>query len=117
MPTTVCPGATSLVTTELAPIFAPSPTSIGPSTCAPEPITTPIPQRRVALAADSGRRVGAAQRNVLVDRDVVADLGAFADHAEAVVEEETLADLRTGMDVDPGQETREMVDQPRKEKS
>ena len=41
MPTTVLCEATSLVTTALAPTFAPSPTSIGPSTCAPEPITTP----------------------------------------------------------------------------
>ena len=115
MPTTVEPGATSFVTTELAPIFAPSPTSIGPSTCAPEPMTTPSTDRRVALAADAGRRVGAAERDMLVDGDVVADLGGLADHAEAVVEEEALADLRAGMDVDRGQEAREMIDQPREE--
>ena len=42
MPTIVAPGATSRVTTELAPTLAPSPTSIGPSTCAPDPITTPL---------------------------------------------------------------------------
>ena len=70
---------------------------------------------RVALAADAGRRVGAAQRDMLVNGDVVADLGALADDAEAVVEEEALADLRAGMNVDRGQEAREMVDQPREE--
>ena len=69
----------------------------------------------MALAADARRRVGAAQRDMLVDGDVVADLGALADHAEAVIEEEALADLRAGMDVDRGQEAREMVDQPGEE--
>ena len=39
----------------------------------------------------------------------------LADHAEAVVEEEALADLRAGMDVDRRQEAREMVDQARQE--
>ena len=42
---------------------------------------------------------------MLVDRDVVADLGALADHAEAVVEEEALADLGAGMDVDARSES------------
>ena len=59
-----------------------------------------VAERRVALAADAGGRVGAAERDMLVDGDVVADLGAFADHAEAVIEEEALADLGAGMDVD-----------------
>src|SRR5437763_4894865 len=52
---------------------------------------------------------------MLVDGDVIADLVAFSDHAEAVVEEEALTDLRAGMNVDPGQEAREMVDQAREE--
>ena len=99
----------------LAPILAPSPTLIGPSTCAPEPMMTPDRKRRVALAADAGGRVGAAQRDVLVDGDVVADLGGLADHGEAMVDEEVRADLRAGMDVDRGQQAREMVDQPREE--
>ncbi len=43
--------------------------------------------------------------------------GTFADDAEAMVEEEALADLRAGMDVDACQEAREMVDQPRKKNS
>ena len=74
-----------------------------------------VAQRRVALAADAGGRVGAAERDVLVDGDVVADLGGLADHGEAVIDEEALADLRAGMDVDRGQEAREMVDQPGEE--
>ena len=61
-------------------------------------------QRRVALAADPGRRIGPAQRDVLVDGDVVLDLGGLADHGEAMVDEEARADLRPGMDVDRGQQ-------------
>src|SRR5689334_1922458 len=52
---------------------------------------------------------------MLVDGDVVADLSALSDHAEAVVEEEALADLCAGMDVYAGEEARQMVDQPRNE--
>ena len=40
---------------------------------------------------------------MLVDGDVVADLGGLADHDEAVVDEEVAADLRARMDVDRGQ--------------
>jgi hypothetical protein len=59
------------------------------------------PKRRVALAARTRGRVGAAQCHMLVNGDVVADLRALTDHAEAVVEEEALADLGARMDVDP----------------
>ena len=52
---------------------------------------------------------------MLVDGHVVTNLGAFADHAEPMVEEEALADLRAGMDVDAGQEAGEMIHQPREE--
>src|SRR5205814_2649089 len=68
-----------------------------------------IAQRRVALAADTGARVGASKSHVLVDGDIVTDLRALADNAEAMVEEEALADLRPRMDVDRGQEPREMI--------
>ena len=67
------------------------------------------------LSSDAGGGVGAAERHMLIDRHVIADLGAFANHAKAMVEEETLADFRARMDVDAGQEAREMVDQPRDE--
>ena len=53
----------------------------------------PAFQGRVALAADPGRGIGAAQRHVLVDGDIVADLGGLADHGEAVIDEEIAADL------------------------
>ena len=75
----------------------------------------PVAQSRMALAADTGRRVGAAERDLLVDGDIVADLGAFADHAEPMIEEKALPDLRTRMNVDAGEEAREMIDQPRQE--
>ena len=40
MPTITACGSTSLVTTAFAPILAYSPITIGPKTCAPEPMTT-----------------------------------------------------------------------------
>ncbi len=42
-PTAVAPAGTSLTTTALAPIFAPSPIHTGPRMRAPEPTTTPSP--------------------------------------------------------------------------
>ena len=77
LPTTVEFGGTSWMTTLLAPIFAPWPIVIGPSSFAPEPIVTLSCDRRVALA---GREAGAAERHALVERDVVADVGRLADH-------------------------------------
>ena len=115
MPTTVAPAGTSLVTTELAPILAPSPTSIGPSTCAPEPMTTPSRMVGWRLPPTPVDGFVPPKRDALVDGDVVADLGGLADHGEAVVDEEVAADLGAGMDVDRGQEAREMVHQPRQE--
>ena len=43
LPTTVESAGTSWMTTELAPIFARSPTSIGPSSLAPDPTITSSP--------------------------------------------------------------------------
>ena len=90
LPTTVELGGTSVMTTLLAPIFAPWPIVIGPSSFAPEPIVT--------LSCTVGWRLpvakpGAAERDALVERDVVADVGRLADHdARAVVDEQALAD-------------------------
>ena len=70
---------------------------------------------RMALAGGPGRRIGAAQGDMLIDGDIVADFGALADHAEAVIEKEALSDPGARVDVDRGQEAREMVDQPREE--
>ena len=109
-PTIVAPSGTSSVTTALAPTRARWPTVIGPMICAPEPMMTLSSQRRVALAADAVGRVGAAERDALVDRHVVADLGGLADHREAVVDEQVAADLRARMDVDRGQPARGVVD-------
>ena len=69
----------------------------------------------MALTADAGRGVRAAESDVLVDGDVVVNLGAFADHAETVVEEEILPDFRARVNVDAGQEARDMIGQPREE--
>src|SRR5437868_4220438 len=69
----------------------------------------------MALAAHARGRIGAAQRDMLIDGHVIVDFGAFADYAEAVVEKEALSDLCSGMDVDSSQEAREMVDEPRDE--
>ncbi len=72
----------------------------------------PVAKGRVAFAADPGGRIGPAERDALIDGDVIADLGGLADNAEPVVEEKALAHLGTGMNVDGRQEAREMVDQP-----
>jgi hypothetical protein len=69
----------------------------------------------VALAAHAVGRVGAAQRDALVDGHIVTDVGRLADHGEAVVDEQVAADLRAGMNVDASQETGHVVDQAREE--
>ena len=57
---------------------------------------------------------GAAERHALVDRAVVADLGRLADHdAHAVVDEDAPADRRAGVDLDAGEEARQMRDEAR----
>jgi len=54
----------------------------------------------VALA---GVLAGAAQRDAVVDGAVVADLGGLAeDDAHAVIDEQALADLCAGVDLDAG---------------
>ena len=115
MPTTVAPAGTSFVTTELAPILAPSPTSIGPEHLRARADDDVVANGRVTLSANARRRVGAAQRHILVDGHVVADLRSLADHREAVVDEEVAADLRARVDVDRGQEARDMVHEAREE--
>ena len=100
MPTTVWPGATSLVTTELAPILRALADLDRAEDLRAGSDHDAVAKRRMALAADAGCRVGAAKRHMLVDGDIVADLGTFADDAEAMVEEEALADLRARMNVD-----------------
>jgi hypothetical protein len=53
--------------------------------------------------------LGAAERDALVDGAVVADLRRLADDdTHAVVDEDTPADLRAGVDLDAGEETRQM---------
>jgi hypothetical protein len=68
----------------------------------------------MALAA---REAGAAERDALVERHPVTDLGRLADHDPgAVVDEEVLADLRRGMDLDPGDRPARERDRPRRER-
>ena len=52
---------------------------------------------------------------MLIDGHIIMNFGALADHAEAMIEEEALADLGAGVDVDPGQESRKMVHEARHE--
>jgi len=57
-------------------------------------------------------QAGAAQRDALVERDVVADLGGLADHhAHAVVDEDALADDRARVDLDAGEPARQVRDE------
>ena len=54
------------------------------------------------------------ERHALVDRAIVADDGGLADsHAKAVVDEESPADTRAGMDLDPRDPARKMRDHAR----
>ena len=69
----------------------------------------------MALAADPRRRIGPAQGDVLIDGDIIADLGGFADHGEAMVDKEIGADLGARMNVDRGQEAGDVVDSARQE--
>ena len=56
---------------------------------------------------------GTAQGDALIEGAVVPDDGSFADdHAGAVVDEQPLADLRTGMDLDAGQKPGALADHP-----
>ena len=109
MPTTVSPGATACTTTALAPTRAPSPTVIAPRILAPAPTITPLPTRRVPLAALAA---GAAQRDLVVEVDVIADLGGLADHhAHAVIDDQPAAEPGGRVDLDPGQPAADMGDE------
>src|SRR3546814_20962320 len=74
-------------------------------------------QRRMALAGDAVRGIGAAQRHILVEGDVIPDLRRLPDHGEAMVDEETLADAGARMNVVAGTETRKMVNGAGKERN
>jgi len=51
----------------------------------------------------TGREAGAAQRDALIERYVIADDGGFADHDPgSVVDEKAVADAGRGMDLDSG---------------
>ncbi len=61
-----------------------------------------LANRRMALGTLVQRR--AAQRDAVVDRAAVADLGGLADHhTHGMVEEHALADFGAGMDLDAGE--------------
>ena len=110
-PTTVAFGGTFVTTTEPAPMRAFSPIVTSPMTFAPAPTTTFVAERRVALGAPRAR---AAERHALGQVAVVADDRRLADDdAHAVVDEEPLADLRAGVDLDAGEAPAEVRDQAR----
>lgn len=55
---------------------------------------------------------GAAEGHPLVEHDPIADLGGLADHhAHAVVNEEAATNAGAGVDLDPGEEARDLRDQ------
>ncbi len=59
------------------------------------------------------RERGAAKRHALIDRAVIANFRRFTNHhAHAVIDEYTPPERRAGMDLDAGQETRELRDKP-----
>src|SRR5690349_9719770 len=63
------------------------------------------------LAGLFGGRPGPAERDTLVEGAIIADLRGLADHhANAVVDEQAVADLCPGVDVDRRQDAAEMRD-------
>ncbi len=63
-------------------------------------------QRRVALGLDE---IDAPQGHVVVEQDVIADLGCLADdRAHAVVDDQTAANACAGVDFDAGEEAAEL---------
>src|SRR5579863_7362938 len=57
----------------------------------------------------------AAQSDSLVEGDVVADYGGLANYgAHAVVDEETAAEFRAGMNLDAGEQARDLRDVARR---
>ena len=57
---------------------------------------------------------GSTERHALKQRHVIADLGGFPDHdAHTMVDEKPLPDLGGGMNLDAGQETRDLRNRPR----
>ena len=102
IPTTVHPSGTFCTTTELAPTRALAPMLIGPRIFAPAPTSTPSPRVgwRLPLAP-----AGSAQGHTVIEGDVVADLGGFADHhPSAMVNEEARTDAGAGVDIDVAQQ-------------
>jgi hypothetical protein len=70
--------------------------------------------RRVALAAEETRT---PERDALVERDLIAELGGLADHhAGAMVDEERAADLRRGMDLHAGRDPGEVRERAREQR-
>ena len=113
MPTTVEHSGTSCRTTEPAPIFAPLPTVMDPSTLAP-----------VEIRASSSI-VGCLlpflflfpKRHALKNRDIVSDLTGFADHnPHAVINEKSPADLGTRVNFDSRKEAGDLRDRSGDEK-
>src|SRR5262249_22848060 len=68
-------------------------------------------QSRMALAVNELR---SAERDALIERHVIADLGRLADDgAHAVIDENPLSDDRTRMNFDPRQPAAQMRNEPR----
>jgi hypothetical protein len=52
---------------------------------------------------------GTAKRHALIEQNVIADLGCFADHdSHAMVDEKSLADLRSRMNLNASQHPRDL---------
>lgn len=66
----------------------------------------------------AGILAGAAQGNAVVDGAVITDFCRFAEHdAHTVVNEQPVADLGTGVDLDAGQVAGQLADEARQEET
>ena len=110
----ICPGTPTMTelggadftTTAFAPMRLSQPISIGPRIFAPAPTVTRSPKRGMAFALLQTR---AAQRHRVIQRDLFADLCRLAnDHAHAVIDEQSVPDLRTGVNLNAGEEAHDL---------
>ena len=100
------------MTTAFAPITECAPIVIAPSTFAPAPDHDAVLDGRMPLAVPAPP---AAERHAVVEHDVVADPRRLADHhAHPVIDEEAPADARARVDLDAGEEARELRQEPRR---
>ena len=68
-----------------------------------------------ALAPTRVGRVGTAQSNALIGRHIIANISGLSNHGKAMIDKQVPTDFCTGVNIDRGEKSRDMIDQPGKE--